>query len=87
LRRKAKRARYEQEQQEIRSEAEHKQAAAKSYFHKHEVFARGVTMFQIAIAIAAISALTRKRSFWVVSLVFGTFGCAFLVLAVMTRYD
>ena len=75
----SKRARYEQEQQEVRSEAEHKQAAAKSYFHKHEVFARGVTMFQIAIAIAAISALTRKRSFWVVSLVFGAFGCAFLV--------
>jgi hypothetical protein len=79
----SKRARYEQEQQEIRSEAEHKQAAAKSYFHKHEVFARGVTMFQIAIAIAAISALTTKRSFWVVSLVFGAFGCAFLLLAAM----
>jgi hypothetical protein len=47
------------------------------------VFARGVTMFQIAIAIAAISALTRKRSFWFVSLIFGTFGCVFLVLAAM----
>jgi len=81
----SKRARYEKEQQEIRSKAEHKEAAAKSYFHKHEVFARGVTMFQIAIAIAAISALTKKRSFWLVSLVFGAFGCAFLVLAAMTR--
>jgi hypothetical protein len=37
----SKRARYEKEQEEIRSEAERKQAAAKSYFHKHEVFARG----------------------------------------------
>lgn len=81
----SKRARYEKEQQEIRSEAEHKEAAAKSYFHKHEVFARGVTMFQIAIAIAAISALTKKRSFWLVSLVFGALGCAFLVLAAMAR--
>jgi hypothetical protein len=79
----SKRARYEKEQQEIKSEAEHKEAAAKSYFHKHEVFARGVTMFQIAIAIAAISALTKKRSFWLVSLVFGALGCAFLVLAAM----
>jgi uncharacterized membrane protein YcjF (UPF0283 family) len=79
----SKRARYEKEQEEIKSEAEHREAAAKSYFHKHEVFARGVTMFQIAIAIAAISALTRKRSFWVVSLVFGAFGCAFLLLAAM----
>src|SRR5262245_50487573 len=63
----SKRACYGKEQEAIRSEAEHKQAAAKSYFHKHEVFARGVTMFQIAIAIAAISALTKKSSFWVVS--------------------
>ena len=77
----SKRARYEKEQQEIRSEAERKQAAAKLCFHKHEVFARGVTMFQIAIAIAAISALTRKRSFWIVGLLFGVAGCAFLVLA------
>ena len=79
----SKRARYEKEQQEIKSEAEHREAAAKSFFHKHEVFARGVTMFQIAIAIAAISALTKKRSFWVVSLVFGALGCAFLLLAAM----
>jgi len=81
----AKRARYEKEQEEIKAEAERKEAAAKSFFHKHEVFARAVTMFQIAIAIAAISALTKKRSFWVVSLVFGAFGCAFLVLAMMAR--
>jgi Domain of unknown function (DUF4337) len=77
----SKRDRYEKEQEHIKSEAELKEAAAKSNFHKHEVFARGVTMFQIAIAIAAISALTRKRHFWVVSLVFGLVGCVFLVLA------
>src|SRR5215831_8768914 len=64
----SKRAGYEEEQQAIKSEAEHKQAEAKSYFHKHKVFARSVTMFQIAIAIAAISALTKKPPFWVVSL-------------------
>ena len=81
----SKRNRYEKEQEEIKSEAEQSQAAAKSNFHKHEVFARSVTMFQIAIAIAAISALTNKRSFWLVSIVFGAFGCAFLVLAAMTR--
>ena len=77
----SKRDRYEKEQEQIKSEAERKEAAAKSNFHKHEVFARGVTMFQIAIAIAAISALTRKRRFWIVSLLFGAAGCAFVVLA------
>jgi Domain of unknown function (DUF4337) len=81
----SRRDRYEKEQEEIKSEAEHKQAAAKSNFHKHEVFARGVTMFQIAIAIAAISALTKKRHFWIVSLLFGLVGCAFLILAAIAR--
>jgi hypothetical protein len=79
----AKRERYEKEQEEIKSEAEHKQSEAKSHFHHHEVYARAVTMFQIAIAIAAISALTKKRTFWVVSLIFGAVGCVFLILGAM----
>src|SRR5438477_5082057 len=77
--------RYEKEQEEIKSEAEHKETAAKKNFHKHEVFAGGVTMFQIAIAIAAISALTKRRRFWIVSLLFGAAGCAFLILAAIAR--
>jgi uncharacterized membrane protein len=81
----AKAERYKKEQEEIKSEAEHKEAAAKNNFHRHEVYARGVTMFQIAIAIAAISALTRKRRFWVVSLLFGAAGCVFGILAAMTH--
>ena len=79
----AKAARYEKEQDEIKSEAEQKQSEAKSDFHRHEVYARGVTLFQIAIAVAAISALTKKRRFWIVSLVFGVAGCVFLVLAAL----
>ena len=81
----SKRDRYEKEQEEIKSEAERKEAAAKSNFHKHEIFAGGVTMFQIAIAVAAISALTKIRPFWIVSLLFGGAGCVFLVLAAITR--
>src|SRR6476660_9581182 len=46
-----KAAQYQEEQSEIKREAEHKQAEARSNFQQHEVFARGVTMFQIAIAI------------------------------------
>ena len=81
----SKRDRYEKEQEQIKSEAEHKEAAAKSNFHKHEVFAGGVTMFQIAIAIAAISALTKRWPFWIVSLLFGLAGCAFLIFAAIAR--
>jgi len=82
---KEKAAQYQEEQSEIKREAEHKQAEAKANFHKHEVFARSVTMFQIAIAIAAVSALTKKRRFWFVSLVFGLAGAVFLVLGSMTH--
>jgi len=72
--------RYEKEQEEIGEKAKEKQAEAKEHFHRHEIFARSVTMFQIAIAVAAISALTKKRRFWFVSLVFGLAGCVFLGL-------
>jgi len=82
---KEKAEKYQEEQAEIKREAEHKQAEAKANFHKHEVFARSVTMFQIAIAIAAISALTKKRRFWFVSLVFGLAGLVFLVLGSMAH--
>lgn len=82
---KEKAAQYQEEQAEIKREAEQKQAEAKSNFHQHEIFARGVTMFQIAIAIAAISALTRRRRYWVVSLVFGLAGSVFVVLGWLTH--
>lgn len=77
---KEKAAQYQEEQTEIKREAEQKQVEAKASFHRHEVFARSVTMFQIAIAIAAISALTKRRRFWFVSMVFGLAGIIFLIL-------
>ena len=81
----AKAERYQEEQADIQKEAQKKEAEAKENFHRHEVLARGVTMFQIAIAIAAISALTKKRRFWMVSLAFGGVGCVFLALGMMAR--
>jgi hypothetical protein len=82
---KGKAERYQQEQNEIEREAQQKQKEAKANFHQHEVFARGVTMFQIAIAVAAISALTSKRRFWIVSLVFGGVGVVFLTLGLLAH--
>jgi hypothetical protein len=73
-------AKYQGEETEIKREAEHKESEAKSNFRQHEAYARAVTMFQIAIAIAAISALTKRRPFWFVSLLFGVVGAVFLML-------
>jgi hypothetical protein len=82
---KEKAAQYQEEQAEIKREAEHKQEEARANFHQHEVYARSVTMFQIAIAIAATPALTKRRRFWLVSLVFGMAGILFLVLGSMAH--
>jgi hypothetical protein len=71
---------YSEEQNEIQKEAREKETEAKTNFHQHEVFARGVTLFQIAIAIAAISALTKRRRYWMVSMFMGAVGCIFLAL-------
>ncbi len=75
-----KAAKYSEEQNEIQKEAREKEGEAKQNFHQHEVFARGVTFFQIAIAIAAISALTKRKRYWLVSVTIGAVGCIFLIL-------
>jgi hypothetical protein len=82
---KEKAARYAEEQDEIQKEAHESQAEAKHNFHQHEIFARGVTMFQIAIAVAAISALTKRQRYWMVSLVLGLAGCVFLALGFLAH--
>ena len=82
---KTKAERYAEEQSEIQKEAKAKEEEAKGNFHRHEIFARSVTLFQISIAIAAISALTKKPAFWIVSLVFGAVGCVFLVSGWITH--
>lgn len=58
--------RYAEEQEDIQKEARASETHAKHNFHQHEIFARGVTMFQIAIAVAAISALTKRKAYWLV---------------------
>jgi hypothetical protein len=36
-------------------------------------------MFQVAIGVAAISVLTRRRRFWIVGMAFGLIGLIFLI--------
>src|SRR5689334_22012770 len=53
----AKAAEYKQEQDAIFKEAKEKEEASQAHMHAHVIFARGVTMFQVAIAVSAISVL------------------------------
>jgi hypothetical protein len=47
--------------------------------HRHHQFATSVTIFQVAIALSAIAALTRKKRMWWVSLAVGAAGIFFFV--------
>jgi len=53
----------------------------------HQVFARAVTFSQIAIAMAAITVLTRRQWFWAVALGFGAVGLAFCAYGLSLTYS
>jgi hypothetical protein len=76
---------YGNEQDEIKKEAEAKAAESKEHLERHELLASGVTLLQIAIAVGAISALTKRKWFWFVSLAFGLGGVYFLVLELLGK--
>ena len=80
-------ARYEHEQEEIQSKAREleKERDAKTQeaavlLARHHRYASAVALFQVAIALGAIAALTRLRPVWYGSLVLGAAGLAFFVL-------
>jgi hypothetical protein len=77
--------RYKKEQEEIQAEAKEKEEASETHLLRHVTFARGVTLFQIAIAVGAISVLTSRRTFWFVSLAFGLLGVFFLAQGLLAH--
>ena len=72
-------AEYATQQKEIREAAEKHEKAAEAHMHTHVIFARSVTFFQIAISVAAVSILTKRRVFWALSILFGAIGIVFLL--------
>jgi hypothetical protein len=65
---KASAARYERESQDVRKDAAAHDEESAHMMSKHQGFAITVTLLQIAIALAAIGALTRRRHMWFLSL-------------------
>lgn len=78
-----KRKEYEGEQENIKHEAEHHQHESEGHLKQHVAFAQSVTMFQVAIAVAAVSVLVNRRLFWLVSIGFGMVGVFFIVRALL----
>jgi Na+-translocating ferredoxin:NAD+ oxidoreductase RnfD subunit len=71
--------REKKEQAAIMDKAKEYQKESDGHVVKHKIMARGVTMFQIAIAIGAISIITKRRLLWVVSMGFAAVGIVFLL--------
>jgi len=80
---------YGQQQTDIKKTADEDVAkvgeaneAAEGQLEKHHNGALSVTLFQIAIALSAMSALLRRKSFWGLSVTLALAGTAFLGYAV-----
>ena len=69
-------AQYQRDKEQIEKKAEELEKEAQIHLRTHEVLASSVTMFQIAIAVGAISVLIRSRAFWLASLAVGLVGIA-----------
>jgi hypothetical protein len=81
---KEKVAQYQRDKEQIELKAGELEKDAQTHLRTHEVLASAVTMFQIAIAVGAISVLIRSRTFWLVSLAVGVVGIAFLIQSFFT---
>jgi hypothetical protein len=74
---------YKDDQQKISVQAQAYEDSSEDHLKHHESLAFSVTFFQVAIAVGAISALARRKAFWLVSLGFGTVGVVFLVFGLL----
>ena len=74
---------YKAEQEEIKEKAAEKQRESQAHLRHHTVLACSLTLFQVAIAVAAISVLTKRRRFWFVCMAFGLFGLVLLVWGIV----
>ena len=69
---------YKTNKEKVKKKAEDFEEESKKHLAKHVPLSRGLTMFQVAIAIGAISVLTKRRTYWFVAIGFGVIGVIFL---------
>ena len=67
---------------ELESERDAKSHEADELLERHHHYAGAVALFQVAIALGAIAALTRVRSVWLGSILVGGAGIVLAILAV-----
>jgi uncharacterized protein DUF4337 len=84
--------RYGEEQEAIAEKAQEKERErdarereSEHLLHRHHRYAAAVALFQVAIALGAVGALTRSRLVWLGSLAVGAGGVVSLALALLSR--
>jgi len=70
--------RHGEQEKDLMGEAKKLEGESREHMHRHHPLAMAVTMFQVAIAVSAISVLSKRPPFWWVSLGFGAVGILFL---------
>jgi hypothetical protein len=70
---------YAAEQKTIQAEANELEHSSQDHMSRHSILARTVTFFQVAIALAAIAVLSRKKWLWYASLALAAGGSAVMV--------
>ena len=82
--------RYSEEKEKQKADAEKLEEqrdkaneSSEHFMHKHHIFAICVTLTQIAIALSAIAALTRRKDVWYGSLAVGLGGLIYLIWGYM----
>ena len=68
---------------ELESERDAKEKEAASLLEKHHHYAAAVALFQVAIALGAVAALTRVRLVWYGSLALGAIGLVLFAIPVL----
>lgn len=88
----ASQKKYATEQEEISAEAKKlekerdaKSSEADELIHRHHKFAAAVAIFQVAIALGAVGALTRIRAVWIASFAAGIVAIVYFLLPFIGR--
>lgn len=79
----AKLARYGQEKETIKKDAQECGKLGQRYMHRYTHTSRAATAAQIGIALAAVALLLRKNVYWALSLIAGVVGAAFFVVGLL----
>lgn len=67
------------EEDDIMEKAKEAEKNSELHLNKHKTLAASVTLFQVAIAVSAISILTRKNMLWYTGVVISLAGFSFLI--------